>query len=231
MEQLINNASSISDLSFLRILQMIHRETSTLVDDLKTYELPSTIPRSPVEGNESFKRFSTSKAVPATATAASISAMLETAMEELFVPYIEGQRYLEKESKSLSELYASFLTNFTRYHVSVDLLISSTRIKSASLRPQERSQKAGKSSLFDRMVNQLSSAAQNTSTSGTSTTSAQAAAAILRYGGLSAPAVKEEEEPLREEDGQLNILVAETMLKWHAEAVGRCVELSPANDM
>ena len=103
--------------SFLRILQMVHHETSTLVEDLKTYELPSTIPRSPVEGNESFKRFSTSGAVPATATAASISAMLETAMEELFVPYIEGQRYLEKESKSLSELYASFLTNFTRYHV------------------------------------------------------------------------------------------------------------------
>lgn len=85
------------------------------------------MPRSPVEGNESFKRFSTSSAVPATATAASISAMLETAMEELFVPYVEGQRYLEKESKSLSELYASFLTNFTRYHVNLKSLHSSTK--------------------------------------------------------------------------------------------------------
>ena len=81
------------------------------------------------------------------------------------------------------------------------------------------------------MVNQLGAAAQGTSTSGTSTASAQAAAAILRYGGLSAPPPKEEEEPLRDEDGQLNIHVAETMLKWHAEAVGRCVELSPANDV
>ena len=44
--------------------------------------------------------------------------MLETAMEELFVPYLEGSRYIERESKSLTELYASFLTTFNRYHVS-----------------------------------------------------------------------------------------------------------------
>lgn len=85
------------------------------------------------------------------------------------------------------------------------------------------------------MVNQLSSAAATTSTSGTSTTSAQAAAAILRYGGLSAAVEKNKEkaieEPISEEDGQLHIVVAETMLKWHAEAAGRCVELSAANDV
>ncbi|CAL1701173.1 unnamed protein product [Somion occarium] len=212
MEQLVNMALSISDLSFLRILQMVHRETSHLVEDLKGYELPSTIPRSPIEGGEFKRSLTGAPSAPTAATATSISTMLETAMEELFIPYTEGQRYLERESKSLSELYASFLTNFTRYH--------------------ERNQKGGKSTLFDRMVNQLSAAAATTSTSGTSTTSAQAAAAILRYGGLSAtPAPKEDEEPIREEDGQLNIIVAETMLKWHAEAVGRCVELSHANDV
>lgn len=82
------------------------------------------------------------------------------------------------------------------------------------------------------MVNQLSTAAAGASTSGTSTTSAQAAAAILRYGGLSArDKEKANEEPIREEDGQLHIAVAETMLKWHAEAVGRCVELSSASDV
>ena len=101
---------------------------------------------------------------------------------------------------------------------------------------QERTHKgSGKTSLFDRMVNQLSTAAATTSTSGTSSTSAQAAAAILKYGGLSANIEKTKEklaeEPVSEEDGQLHIAVAETMLKWHAEAVGRCVELSPANDV
>ena len=81
------------------------------------------------------------------------------------------------------------------------------------------------------MVNQLSTAAAGASSPGTSTTSAQAAAAILRYGGLRAHKEKAEEEPIREEDGQLHIAVAEIMLKWHAEAVGRCVELSSASDV
>lgn len=100
---------------------------------------------------------------------------------------------------------------------------------------QERTHKGGKSSLFDRMVNQLSTAAATAQNTGGSTTSAQAAAAILRYGGLSATVEKQREkaleEPVTEEDGQLHIVVAETMLKWHAEAVGRCVELSAANDV
>ena len=84
------------------------------------------------------------------------------------------------------------------------------------------------------MVNQLSTAAAGASTPGSSTTSAQAAAAILRYGGLgSANKAKDRnsEEPIREEDGQLHIAVAEIMLKWHAEAVGRCVELSSPSDV
>ena len=108
------------ELSFLRVLQLVHHQTSILVEDLKAYELPSVIPRSPIDASE-FNR--SLKGVPAsnaanTATAATISTMLETAMEELFVPYTEGQRYLEKESRSLGEMYASHLAKFTRYHVS-----------------------------------------------------------------------------------------------------------------
>lgn len=80
------------------------------------------------------------------------------------------------------------------------------------------------------MVNQLSTAAATTSSGGVQTTSAQAANAILRFGGLNAEK-NTEEEPVREEDGQLSVNVAENMLKWHAEAIGRCVELSPPNDV
>lgn len=89
--------------------------------------------------------------------------------------------------------------------------------------------------MFDRMVNQLSNAAASTSGAGASSTSAQAAAAILKYGGFSASIDRSKEklteEPVTEEDGQLHIAVAEIMLKWHAEAVGRCVELSSTNDV
>jgi hypothetical protein len=87
--------------------------------------------------------------------------------------------------------------------------------------------------MFDRVVNQLSAAAATTSTSGASTTSAQAAAALMRFGGIGTVRDQDKsgEEPIREEDGMLNIDTAEKMLKWHAEAVGRCVELSSSNDV
>lgn len=49
---------------------------------------------------------------------AAVGAMLEVAMEELFVPYMEGTRYLDKEAKSVTELYASKLLRFTNWHVS-----------------------------------------------------------------------------------------------------------------
>ena len=99
---------------------------------------------------------------------------------------------------------------------------------------QERTADKGKSSMFGRMVDQLSAAAA-TSPSGGSSTSAQAAAALMRFGGLGASAEKAvekaNEDPIREEDGVLSVLVAEQMLKWHAEAIGRSVELSHANDV
>ena len=44
--------------------------------------------------------------------------MLETAMEELFMPYTEGQKYIDHESRSLADLYANLLSNFAQFHVS-----------------------------------------------------------------------------------------------------------------
>lgn len=37
----------------------------------------------------------------------------------MYVPWLEGTRYLECESKNLVELYAGLLSRFTRYHVSL----------------------------------------------------------------------------------------------------------------
>jgi hypothetical protein len=72
-----------------------------------------------------------------------------------------------------------------------------------------------------------------TATSGASSTS-KAAAAIMRFGGITSSdrfQDKPLDEQVNEEDGLLTVSVAETMLKWHAEAIGRCVELSPPNDV
>jgi hypothetical protein len=118
MEQLLNRATAISDLAYLRVLQLVHAHASVLVEDLKSYELPSTTPKTP---ETEFRRTmvgspSTSTAGPQ-GTSAAVSTMLETSLEELFVPYTEGQRYLERESRSLGALYSGLLANFTRYHV------------------------------------------------------------------------------------------------------------------
>ena len=118
LEQLLNRTSLLPDLAFLRILQLVHHQTSMLVEDLKAYELPTFAPRSPT-GSDMKGTFNLS--LPAVGhspgMSASIATLLETALEELFVPYTEGQRYIEKESKSLGDLYAGHLVAFTRYHV------------------------------------------------------------------------------------------------------------------
>lgn len=116
MEQLLHRGADVSDLGYLRILQLVHVQASLLVEDLKAHELPMTSSRTPYEAAE-FRRSITGAAPATISTPAAISAMLETAMEELFVPYTEGQRYLEKESKSLTHLYQSLLGGFARYHV------------------------------------------------------------------------------------------------------------------
>jgi hypothetical protein len=80
--------------------------------------------------------------------------------------------------------------------------------------------------MLDRMMNA-------TATSGASSTS-KAAAAIMRFGGITSTdrfQDKLPDEQVSEEDGLLVVSVAETMLKWHAEAIGRCAELSPPNDV
>ncbi|KAI0307212.1 exocyst complex component Sec10 [Multifurca ochricompacta] len=205
MEQLLTQAGNMSDLAFLRILQLMHTQTSLLIEDLKNYDVPSATPRSPVQNiGLSRSLAGTSLAPTSGVSSTAISTILETAMEELFVPYTEGQRYLERESKNLAELYSGYLSAFTRYH--------------------EREEKLNKTkgSMLDRMMNA-------TGTSGTSSTS-KAAAAIMRFGGITSTDRYQDkllDEQISEEDGSLNVGVAETMLKWHAEAIGRCAELSP----
>ena len=108
--------------------------------------------------------------------------------------------------------------------------------------------------LLDRMVNQFSATSAGSALSvGTSST---AAAAFMKFSGMTsgsklaaintAPALVPStpggnsgekgggtpvEEILSDKDGILSLDVAEKLLKWHAEAIGRCVELSPSSDL
>jgi hypothetical protein len=114
LEGLLNRGSSISDLAYLRMLHLVHTQTTILVEDLKRHELPA-LPSRPALDPDSFRR-SLSTAHSAT-TSTAIATMLENAMEELFVPYTEGQRYLERETRNLGALYTNLLVPFARYHV------------------------------------------------------------------------------------------------------------------
>ncbi|KAG5220232.1 Exocyst complex component [Salix suchowensis] len=79
--------------------------------------LRPAVHRAPTPNEVAEFRRTFSDAVPSVpaGSSSSVSAMLETAMEELFVPYTEGQRYLERESRSLGFLYSTLLAQFTRY--------------------------------------------------------------------------------------------------------------------
>lgn len=123
MEQLLHKGSEISDLAYLRILQLVHFQASALVEDLKAHELPHTSSKTPYEATEFRRSLTGSAPVTTSSTSAAISTMLETAMEELFVPYTEGQRYMERECRSLASLYSNLLSNFVRFHVSDQIYI------------------------------------------------------------------------------------------------------------
>lgn len=142
IETLIETASSSSTLAYLRILHLARTSTTSLVDDLKGHDFfrsssaaSSSLPTgqgtltSPFAAsfNPTSLAASTNgdpKAVTGAGGVgvAAVSAMLDGAMEELFVPYMEGTRYLEREGKSLTELYATKLLRFTNWHVSRSLL-------------------------------------------------------------------------------------------------------------
>ncbi len=84
------------------------------------------------------------------------------------------------------------------------------------------------------MVNQLTTtAAATSSVTGTATATAQAAQAFMKFSGISGEKPKEKDGDYQptEEDGRLTVEMAEKMLKWHAESIGRCVELSASGDL
>jgi hypothetical protein len=46
-----------------------------------------------------------------------ISLVLDQQVDELFVPYLVGSSYIEREKRTLEEIYSSLLFKFNTYHV------------------------------------------------------------------------------------------------------------------
>jgi len=101
----LDKAGSISSLSFLRALQSSRSYISSLVDDLKVHGL--------LDHPE-----------PA---APPVAANMDQQLDDLFVPYLSGSSYIEREKRNLDELYSSLLFKFTIYHVRPPPSISTFR--------------------------------------------------------------------------------------------------------
>ncbi|KAG8920301.1 Exocyst complex component 5 [Tulasnella sp. 417] len=245
IEMLLEKATAISTLAFLRLLQLAHIQISALVEDLRPYDLSAVMSasssRAAVEGS-SLDVLETRDA-RGMGVALPFGTMLESAMEELFVHYIEGTKYLEREGKSLGELYSEDLTRFTKVHLMMRT-------------------KASSGGFLDRIANQLSSGTGTSLSAAAASSSASSAFAKLMassmklsaYPGSTASPTSPvppspagvtvetaktgasataggQSESVNEADGVLSLETAERMLKWHAEAIGRCVEMSPSADL
>ncbi|CAG8792379.1 12066_t:CDS:2, partial [Racocetra fulgida] len=106
LESLLMHAENNSTLAYLRCLVAANIATKELVEDLKGLDM-----RQKGLSNTSYL-----DANEASHNSGTIAEILEQCIRDLFVPYTEGDRYIEKEKKSLGELYSSLLLQFTAYH-------------------------------------------------------------------------------------------------------------------
>ncbi|GET01528.1 exocyst complex component Sec10 [Rhizophagus clarus] len=125
IESLLTHAENDSTLAYLRSLTSVYTVTKDLVDDLKSLDMRQKRNVTSSQTAEEGSRKSNT-----------IAELLDQCIEDLFIPYTEGDRYIEKEKKSLSELYSSLLLQFNAYHI--------------------QQSKANSGGLFQRAVNQIS---------------------------------------------------------------------------
>lgn len=191
LEMVLEKADTISSLAFLRSLHASRSYINNLVEDLKAHGLTEH----------------------PDACSAQTTLVLDQQIEELFVPYLVGSSYIERERKSLEELYSSLLFKFTTYH--------SRRKKvptgfMASLAQQGTHLLAtAKDAYIDRLDSSDLTPTQK--------------AMMLRVAGIKANDNKNEIEVV-EEDGVLSVPNAKRMLKWLAEGVRRTLELGSGSD-
>lgn len=191
LEMVLEKADTISSLAFLRSLHASRSYINSLVEDLKAHGLTEH----------------------PDACSAQTALVLDQQNEELFVPYLVGSSYIDRERKSLEELYSSLLFKFTTYH--------SRRKKvptgfMASLAQQgTHLLAAAKDAYIDRLDSSDLTPTQK--------------AMMLRVAGIKANDNKNEIEVV-EEDGVLSVPNAKRMLKWLAEGVRRTLELGSGSD-
>lgn len=275
-----SSKSTTSHLAFLRALHMARSSALSLVNDLKMYDYrgagiigPSNsasgsgsnaVTNGDSSVSDSLTLLGNDGAAAAAhlagASVSPLATMLDQSLDELFVPYMEGIRYIDRESRSLSDLYAGLLSKYIAFHRTAAVV---------------KKDKGSGNTIFDRMRNQISAAsdassstsslgtgtaASHASTAASSTTStsktsffklsnladrvrgtntnhsvgssnAGSTSAESSADGHHAPGSHHHEDDFDDSDGDLSLEVAEKMLRWHAESIGRCVDLSSPTEV
>lgn len=192
LEMVLEKADTISSLAFLRSLHASRSYINSLIEDLKAHGL--------TEHPE--------------ACSAQTALSLDQQLDELFVPYLVGNSYIERERKSLEELYSSLLFKFTIYHSRRKKVPSGFM---ASLAQQGTQLLSGaKDAYIDRLDSSELTVTQK--------------AMMLRVAGLRDTEKNKNEIEVTDEDGVLSIPNAKRMLKWLAEGVRRALELGSGSD-
>ncbi|CAG8142758.1 unnamed protein product [Penicillium salamii] len=193
LEMVLEKASGASSLAFLRCLQSSRGYISALIEDLKQHGL--TEHPDPVSSHT--------------------AVLLDQQLEELFVPYFVGSSYIEREKRTLEELFQAVLFRFTSYHArrkkAATTFMASIRAGSELL-----------STTRDSFINRLDSPE-------VSPVQRRVLLSVAKIGDT-LETTRLTEIKLTEENGQPNMSDAKRMLKWLAEAVGRGLELSVNSD-
>jgi hypothetical protein len=193
LEMVLEKADTISSLAFLRSLHASRSYINNLIEDLKAHGL--------TEHPE--------------ACSAQTALSLDQQLDELFFPYLVGNSYIDRERKSLEELYSSLLFKFTIYHSRRKKVPTGFMASLAQQGTQLLS--SAKDAYIDRLESSELTPTQK--------------AMMLRVAGLRDTDNNNKNEiEVSDEDGVLSIPNAKRMLKWLAEGVRRALELGSGSE-
>jgi len=215
LEMVLQTTEKLSTLAYLRTLQAARLCIGQLVDELKAHGL--TEHPSPLSSTTTL--------------------VIDQNLEELFLPYLGGSSYIDREKISLDQLYAGVLLKFNLFHSRRKKMqnmtyfdrmkISATKV-STEARAQAVLEKANSTDpptttggAWSRVLGVRRVDTTGSEDAGPTPTTPGGSGAADKLGGLLCAT---------EADGALSIDTAKRMLRWLAEAVGRSLELSPSSD-
>ncbi|KAK0730499.1 exocyst complex component Sec10-like protein [Lasiosphaeris hirsuta] len=192
LEMVLDKATTISSLAFLRSLHASRTYIGALVEDLKTHGLTEHPEPCSVQ----------------------ISQALDQQLEELFVPYLVGNSYIDRERRSLEEMYNSLLFKFTLYHSRRKKV--PTGFMAAIAQQGTQLLASAKDAYMERLESSELTPTQK--------------AMMLRVAGLQDNTNNKNEIEVSEQDGTLSVANAKRMIIWLAESVRRTLEMGSTSE-